>query len=136
MYKKTNIIYTTLDSFFGVVSSLAILVVWCPQIWTTYKGKTAGSLSILMLCLTSPGGYLTIYLQAIVYHNRYWVWAPIVMSASLQTILLFMCIYYEYGSDIKGKFYKREPKITYHPVNLDRPTNDYNSRENSTDVLM
>jgi len=100
-FSKKDFIYRATDSFFGIVSSFMIVVVWIPQLYTTFKAKRPGSLSIMMLALTAPGGYLAIIFVAVIYSNGIWVWIPTVFSAAFQTVLLFMCIYYEYGWKIR-----------------------------------
>jgi len=111
-----TVIYNMTDTFFGIVSSIMIIIVWLPQIWTTYKAKSPGSLSVAMLVLTAPGGYLTIVFLAVLYHNSLWVWLPTVFSATFQTMLLILCVYYEYGSKIKNFFFP-VVDIRYLPIN-------------------
>ena len=45
-------------NFLGIMSAALAAVQYIPQIWTTYLLKHAGSLSILMMCIQTPGGFL------------------------------------------------------------------------------
>lgn len=54
-------IYTTTDLVIGIIAGVTMGSFWMPQIWTTFKLKDAGSLSLIMLLLTTPGAYLTVY---------------------------------------------------------------------------
>eukprot|EP01125_Pyxidicula_operculata_P002122 TRINITY_DN12064_c0_g1_i1.p1 TRINITY_DN12064_c0_g1~~TRINITY_DN12064_c0_g1_i1.p1 ORF type:complete len:301 (-),score=24.88 TRINITY_DN12064_c0_g1_i1:117-1019(-) len=102
MFQKTSYIYKVTDITLGTISSIVIAMVWIPQIWTTYKMKGPGALSIGMLALTAPGCYITIYTLAFAYEYGVTVWLPTVVGAICQTTLLIMCIYYSYGTKLKN----------------------------------
>ncbi|KAK8042484.1 hypothetical protein PG994_012967 [Apiospora phragmitis] len=42
----------------GIMSAALAAIQYVPQIWTTYHLKHAGSLSIPMMCVQTPGGFL------------------------------------------------------------------------------
>ncbi|KAK8080379.1 pq loop repeat protein [Apiospora hydei] len=42
----------------GIMSAALAAIQYVPQIWTTYQLKHAGSLSIPMMCVQTPGGFL------------------------------------------------------------------------------
>ena len=81
---------------YGITSTVCVVIQWTPQIITTFRFKGAGSLSILMLCLTAPGtGVLTIYM---IFTTQQDIssWMSNAVSSIEQFILLFACVYYEY----------------------------------------
>jgi len=101
-FRRKDLIYTIVDTFFGVVGAATVAAVWIPQIYITWKRKSVGSLSIIMLMLTAPGAYLTAVLLGYVYKNPVWVWIPVSIAAVCQTVLLALCIYYS-RDDIRRK---------------------------------
>lgn len=79
----------------GVISTVLALIQYLPQIYTTFHVKHPGSLSIPMMCLQTPGGYLwsfSLYSQP---NSKWSSWLPFFASANLQLILLTMCLYYK-----------------------------------------
>eukprot|EP01121_Diplochlamys_sp_Union-15-3_P019176 TRINITY_DN7163_c0_g3_i1.p1 TRINITY_DN7163_c0_g3~~TRINITY_DN7163_c0_g3_i1.p1 ORF type:complete len:151 (+),score=3.45 TRINITY_DN7163_c0_g3_i1:177-629(+) len=74
----------------GFASSIIVLIMWCPQIYTTYKLKGPGSLSIPMLCIQLPGSLLVVYFQ-ISEGAEITTWGPYVITAIEQFILIIMC---------------------------------------------
>ncbi|KAI1261039.1 ATP synthase F0 [Xylariaceae sp. FL1019] len=81
----------------GVMSAALAAVQYIPQIWTTYKLKHAGSLSILMMTIQTPGGFLFAASLAARLGWRGWSsWGVYVLTAFMQGILLSMAIRYEW----------------------------------------
>eukprot|EP01120_Amphizonella_sp_Union-15-10_P002721 TRINITY_DN13021_c0_g1_i1.p1 TRINITY_DN13021_c0_g1~~TRINITY_DN13021_c0_g1_i1.p1 ORF type:complete len:292 (-),score=1.63 TRINITY_DN13021_c0_g1_i1:99-974(-) len=77
----------------GIASSIITLFIWMPQIWTTFKLKDAGSLSIPMLALQILGAGLVVYFQ-IGYGSGYTTWGPYVVNAIEELVLIIMCLVY------------------------------------------
>lgn len=83
-----------LANFFGILATLLASFQYFPQIYTIYKLKHPGSLSISMMCMQTPGGFvwsLSLFLSP----GAIWSsWLPYLTAAILQGTLLSMCIYY------------------------------------------
>jgi len=78
----------------GIASSILITLQWAPQIWTTYKLKDPGSLSIVMLLLQMPGALLVMFFQSILNSADVTTWAPYAFLFIEELILVVMCLYY------------------------------------------
>lgn len=80
----------------GVMAAILAAVQYIPQIWTTYHLKHVGSLSIPMMCMQTPGGYL---FATSLFLRLGWAgwssWGIFVLTATMQGILLCLAIYYE-----------------------------------------
>jgi len=76
----------------GTTSSIMMVLEWAPQIYTTWKMKSPGSLSVLMLLIQIPGSLLVIYFQAILNEADFTTWAPYFFQCVEQGILVAMCL--------------------------------------------
>jgi len=76
----------------GTTSSILMVIEWAPQIYTTWKMKSPGSLSVLMLLIQIPGSLLVIYFQAILNAADFTTWAPYFFQCIEQAILVVMCV--------------------------------------------
>jgi hypothetical protein len=80
----------------GLMSAALAAVQYIPQIWTTYHLKHVGSLSIPMMCLQTPGGFLFAgSLFARLGWGGWSSWGIFLLTGTMQGILLVMAIYYE-----------------------------------------
>ncbi|KAK1749842.1 hypothetical protein QBC47DRAFT_130689 [Echria macrotheca] len=80
----------------GVMAALLAAVQYIPQIWTTYHLKHVGSLSIPMMCIQTPGGFVFAgSLFARLGLAGWSSWGIFVLTATMQGILLYMAIHYE-----------------------------------------
>ncbi|PVV02687.1 hypothetical protein BB560_002854 [Smittium megazygosporum] len=87
--------YTTLwGKLLGVFSLFVTLVQFIPQIVKTYSLKEPGSLSIPMMVMQSPGGFLFAYILASQPNSSWTSWISTFFAASFQMVLLFLCLYY------------------------------------------
>lgn len=87
-----------LAQFNGLMSTLLTVVKYVPQIMTTYRLKHPGTLSIGMMCIQTPGGFV---FTATLFFTKglHWSsWMSYFVAATLQGTLLILCIYYEYYS--------------------------------------
>jgi len=75
----------------GIISSILMIVQWAPQIYTTYKMRSPGNLSVLMLLLQMPGALLVMFFQAILNSADVTTWAPYAFLFVEQLILVVMC---------------------------------------------
>lgn len=80
----------------GLLSTTLTMMKYIPQIYTTYKLKHPGTLSIGMMCVQTPGGALftlTLFLSK----GSHWSsWISYFVAFILQGTLLSLCVYYEY----------------------------------------
>lgn len=91
-------------NFLGIMSALLAAIQYIPQIWTTYHLKHAGSLSIPMMCVQTPGGLLFAgSLAARLGWEGWSSWGVYVLTAVMQGILLVMAIKYEWPADDDGE---------------------------------
>ncbi|KAK4126473.1 hypothetical protein N657DRAFT_679394 [Parathielavia appendiculata] len=86
----------TWANILGVMAALLAAVQYIPQIWTTYHLKHVGSLSIPMMCIQTPGGFV---FAASLFARLGWggwsSWGIFLMTATMQGVLLYLAIYYE-----------------------------------------
>ncbi|KAH7319872.1 hypothetical protein B0I35DRAFT_352488 [Stachybotrys elegans] len=86
-------------NFLGIMAAALAAVQYIPQIFTTYRLKHVGSLSIPMMCIQTPGGLL---FAASLFARLGWAgwstWFIYIMTACMQGTLLFMGIYFEFSS--------------------------------------
>jgi len=80
--------------FLGTFAALHPILTWTPQIWTTYKRKSSGSLSLIMLLLVFPGALLVAFYQGIL-NEEYVVAIPALISGIELGVLLAMVLYYD-----------------------------------------
>lgn len=80
----------------GIMAATLAGVQYFPQIWMTYRLKHVGSLSIPMMCMQTPGGYV---FAGSLFARLGWAgwssWGIFVLTATMQGILLYLAIYYE-----------------------------------------
>ena len=81
----------------GTVSTLIVFVQYLPQIYTTYKLKSSGALSVAMLCIQAPGGMLNAMFMMIGQNDDWTTWFPFFVASLDQFVLLGMCIYFNKG---------------------------------------
>jgi len=78
----------------GGFSAVLMIIQWTPQIYTTWKMNSAGSLSVIMLLLQMPGALLVVFFQGILNASDWTTWLPYIFGAVEMTILIVLCIYY------------------------------------------
>jgi len=74
----------------GLLSSILTLVQWLPQIYTTWKLRHPGSLSLPMLFIQTPGSVIVIFFQITV-GSDVTTWFPYVVTFISQASLIVMC---------------------------------------------
>jgi uncharacterized protein with PQ loop repeat len=83
-------------NFLGVLAAALAGIQYLPQIWTTYHIKHVGSLSIPMMCIQTPGGFvfaMSLYLR--LGWEGWSTWGIFLLTATMQGMLLAMALYYE-----------------------------------------
>jgi hypothetical protein len=74
-HTATHVLYV----IWGAIASGTIMLQWIPQIYTTWKLKGPGSLSIITLMMNSVGSVLNVYFY-VADGNAFWTWFPFVIS--------------------------------------------------------
>ncbi|KAJ6259410.1 hypothetical protein Dda_6312 [Drechslerella dactyloides] len=82
-------------AFLGVQSTLLASIQYIPQIYTTYKLKAVGSLSIPMMCLQTPGSFVWAISLATREGTDWSSWLVYCVTGTLQGSLLAMAIVFE-----------------------------------------
>lgn len=83
-----------LATLFGLLALGVGFVQYFPQLYTTYKLKHTGSLSIIMMLVQIPGGYM-FGLSLMMRKDSHWsTWISVMAAASFQLTLLIMALYY------------------------------------------
>jgi len=100
---NTLFIYATA---LGYISSINQIIMYTPQIYTTFKAKSGGSLSVASLCMQIPGSILVIVFQGVLNHAPFSTWVPYVFAAIEQFILVVMIFLYKHRTIVAKK--KRE----------------------------
>lgn len=78
--------------FLGLLSTSLAVIQYAPQLWTTWKAKTVGALSIPMMCIQTPGAILMVTSIAIRPGTNWTSWATYAAAGIMQGSLLVMCI--------------------------------------------
>lgn len=87
----------------GILSTILASIQYFPQIWTTYRLRRAGSLSIPMMCIQTPGSFVWAGSLAARLGGKGWsAWGVYVVTGCLQGVLLVMAILFEISAK-KGK---------------------------------
>lgn len=84
-----------LANLFGIAGALLAVVQYFPQIYTTATLKHAGTLSIPMMCIQTPGGFLWAASLAQREGTSWSSWIPYFTAATLQGIVLVLALYFE-----------------------------------------
>jgi len=114
LYYNIELSSTTLSDYaetLGMISSIGMILQWAPQIFTTVKNKSAGNLSLLMLCIQMPGALLVVFFQGFLNHAHYTTWFPYTFSA-LQMMILIILILVFWIRDKKRK----APSTEFEPL--------------------
>lgn len=93
-----------LADIFGIIGAILAIFQYFPQIYTTYSLKHAGTLSIPMMLMQTPGGFIWSASLAQREGTTWSSWLPYFTAAFLQAIVLVMAINYEW----KNKNYSEQ----------------------------
>ncbi|RKP00482.1 hypothetical protein CXG81DRAFT_2254, partial [Caulochytrium protostelioides] len=81
-----------LAGLFGTVAALLCVAQFLPQLYSTWVTRDVGALSLLMMLMQTPGGYLMMLSIALQPGNNWTSWAPYFLAASMQGALLLLCL--------------------------------------------
>lgn len=96
--------------FNGVLAAVLAAIQYIPQITMTYHLKHVGSLSIPMMCIQTPGGFLfAASLAARLGWAGWSTWGIFLLTAIMQGILLSMALYYVFATDDSAGEASRPP---------------------------
>ncbi|KAK6456136.1 mannosyltransferase [Scheffersomyces xylosifermentans] len=95
LWSSKSVLYS-IASINGLLSTLLTVIKYVPQIYTTYLLKHPGTLSIGMMCIQTPGGFVFTATLFFTKGSHWSSWVSYLVAASLQGLLLILCIYYEY----------------------------------------
>jgi uncharacterized protein with PQ loop repeat len=109
LYFGKKVLYT-IANINGILSALLTIIKYVPQIWTTYNLKHPGTLSIGMMCIQTPGGFVFTATLFFTKGSHWSSWVSYFVAAMLQGFLLSLCIYYEYfqSSGINAEITERQ----------------------------
>jgi len=80
----------------GILATLLASIQYFPQLYTTFRLKHVGSLSIPMMCIQTPGSFVWAGSLAARLGRKGWsAWGVYVVTGCLQGVLLGMGIYFE-----------------------------------------
>lgn len=82
--------------FLGLFSTTLTIVQYLPQLYTTYKLKSPGVLSIAMMAIQTPGGFVWTTTLMLKPGANWSSWLPFLTAAIFQGLLLVLCVYYTY----------------------------------------
>ncbi|OJJ51513.1 hypothetical protein ASPZODRAFT_148780 [Penicilliopsis zonata CBS 506.65] len=89
-------------NFLGVMAAVLSSIQYFPQIYTTFRLRCVGSLSIPMMCIQTPGSIVWAGSLAARLGTEGWsAWGVYLVTACLQGTLLGMAVYFEYISPTK-----------------------------------
>jgi len=111
IYYAPSGVVATFAYAYGIIAAVALFIQGLPQIYTTYKTKEAGSLSVATLALQAPGALVVVYFQGFVNPNGNWTtWLPYMVTSCQQSVLIGQCTYYWFKrrASIKGTPVTRE----------------------------
>lgn len=103
--------------YFKVLSYTALVTVvlqWIPQIWTSWKLKSSGSLSIFTLILNVVGCAVTVFV-VIASHRSVELWIPYAASGIQQVLLVAMLVFFiirERAARMAGKLNGIEASVS------------------------
>jgi len=92
----------------GIIAAVVTVPQWAPQIYKTWKMKSRGSLSVVMLIIQFPGSLLVTYFQAFLFSTSISTWLPYFFSAIQQGMLLALCLWFMFKDWRAGKHSDKE----------------------------
>ncbi|KAG5457410.1 MAG: hypothetical protein BJ554DRAFT_2587 [Olpidium bornovanus] len=95
-YGSASKLVATLASVNGVTSMVLGCAQYVPQLCTTWREKEVGALSLPMMMLQAPGGFLLAYTIAGRPGTNWTSWITYVATGILQGALLLMCVVWRY----------------------------------------
>lgn len=79
---------------FNVISAIFSMIMWLPQIITTYKLKKDYSLSLIALSIHALGCFITVFYQSFIMHQQFLVIGNYIIGGLSEAFIVCMVIYY------------------------------------------
>ncbi len=95
-FSTNSAVLYTIANVNGLMSALLTVIKYVPQIYTTFRLKHPGTLSIGMMCIQTPGGFVFTATLFFTKGSHWSSWVSYLVAALLQGTLLSLCIYYVY----------------------------------------
>ncbi|ODQ79592.1 hypothetical protein BABINDRAFT_16763, partial [Babjeviella inositovora NRRL Y-12698] len=92
---------TPVANFQGLFATVLASIQYFPQIYTTWRLKHAGSLSMNMMLIQTPGGFLWATTMILRPGSVWSTWLPYLAAASLQAVLLSLCVWFSITKPIE-----------------------------------
>ncbi|ETW77024.1 hypothetical protein HETIRDRAFT_241237, partial [Heterobasidion irregulare TC 32-1] len=89
-------------TFLGLSSGFLAALQYGPQLVHTYHTKLVGALSIPMMMIQTPGGFIMVLSIALRPGTNWTSWIQFLVAAIMQAILLTMCIAWKYRQSRLG----------------------------------
>ena len=83
-------------SVLNIISTVASLVMWLPQIYTTYTLKNNHSLSLVALSIHAFGCLTTVIYQGVFIKQPIWVITSYIVGFISETSIVIICLYYSH----------------------------------------
>jgi uncharacterized protein with PQ loop repeat len=96
----------------GLISTLFAFIQFMPQIYTTWKSKTVGALSIPTMAIQAPGSFVFAYTLATKPGSNITMWLTYVCSGTLQAALMVLCIVLQYRERRNGAAEDTRPLLS------------------------
>jgi len=100
----------------GVAAAVLTFVQWCPQILSTVRAQSGGSLSIFMLLIQAPGAYLVVIFQLLAGAPSWTTWLPYAVGGTTQIVLIVLLVIYMIRDRIKGHVPDETMPLYHAPV--------------------
>jgi uncharacterized protein with PQ loop repeat len=85
-----------LGKVYGAIAALLWAAQYLPQMWTTWKLRSPGNLSLLVLAIQAPGGFINSLFMAVGQKDDWTTWVSSLAAAIQQLILLIECLYFKW----------------------------------------
>jgi uncharacterized protein with PQ loop repeat len=95
LYGIGSLYVVNMGKFFGTVAGLTCIAQYLPQVITTCKLKSSGSLSLILLSIQAPGGLLNSMFMAIGQGENWTTYISILATAIQQFFLLGLCLFFK-----------------------------------------
>lgn len=79
----------------NIISTILSIIMWLPQIYTTYKLKNNHSLSLTALSIHAVGCLTTVIYQSVFLMQPVWVILCYIVGFVSETSIVCMCVYYK-----------------------------------------
>jgi uncharacterized protein with PQ loop repeat len=84
-----------MGKFFGTVAGLICVAQYLPQMITTCKLRSSGSLSLVLLSIQAPGGLLNAIFMAVGQKDDWTTYISILAASVQQFLLLGICLFFK-----------------------------------------